>query len=64
MCLSGVDTIRSVLANHLPDSYFPIFSPSDPDGDGYSVQVLPSLQVQVQTARHVMAPGQLRVVNT
>lgn len=63
MFLSGVDAIRSVLANNLPASYFPTFSPSDPDADGYSVQVLPSLQVQLQTARHFTVPGQLRVVN-
>lgn len=63
MCLSGVDSIRSVLANNLPASYFPTFSASDPDADGYSVQVLPSLQVQMQTARHIMALGQLYIVN-
>ncbi|KAL0039754.1 hypothetical protein WJX77_006967 [Trebouxia sp. C0004] len=44
VCCKGVDTICSVLANNLPASYFPSFSPSDPDADGYSVQVLPSLQ--------------------
>ncbi|KAL0021740.1 hypothetical protein WJX79_000457 [Trebouxia sp. C0005] len=44
LCCKGVDAIRSVLANNLPASYFPTFSPSDPDADGYSVQVLPSLQ--------------------
>ena len=63
VCWSGVDTIRSVLAKNLPASYFPIFSPSDPDADGYSVQVLPSLQVQLRTARHTAVPGQLHAVS-
>jgi len=63
VCLSGVDAIRTVLANNLPASYFPTFSPSDPDADGYSVQALPSLQVHLQTARHITAPGQLHNVS-
>ena len=42
---AGIDTIRSVIASNLPRSFYPTFSPSDPDMDGYSVEVLPSLQV-------------------
>lgn len=43
---AGIDIIRSVVASNLPRSFYPTFSPSDPDMDGSSVEVLPSLQVQ------------------
>lgn len=46
---AGVDIICSVVADHLPRSFFPTFRPSDPDTDGYLVQVLPSLQVYTAT---------------
>lgn len=42
---AGIDIICSVLASNLPRSFYPTFSPSDPDTDGYLVEVLPSLQV-------------------
>lgn len=42
---AGIDIIRSVIASNLPRSFYPALSPSDPDTDGSSVEVLPSLQV-------------------
>lgn len=44
---AGIDIIRSVLASNLPRSFYPTFSPSNPDVDGYLVEVLPSLQVYI-----------------
>lgn len=44
---AGIDVVRSVIASNLPRSFYPTFSPSDPDMDGYSVEVLPSLQVYI-----------------
>ena len=42
---AGIEIIRSVISADLPRSFYPDFRPSDPDPDGYSVEVLPSLQV-------------------
>lgn len=42
---AGIDIMRSVIASNLPMSFYPTLSPSDPEMDGSSVEVLPSLQV-------------------
>ncbi|KAL3134106.1 hypothetical protein ABBQ32_008528 [Trebouxia sp. C0010 RCD-2024] len=44
VCRKGIEIIRSVVAADLPRSFYPTFRPSDPDSDGYTVEVLPSLQ--------------------
>lgn len=47
---AGIDIIRSVVSADLPRSFYPSFRPSDPDNEGYSVEVLPSLQVDILEA--------------